>query len=139
MNKRVCLIAAVAAAGVGIAQAEPTFQLDPASNRVVSISKLSKNSTCDPQPFRGTVAKRQFEDDRVTVAGFILELPDGSRHFIGVDLDTQGLTLNSSGWVIRGLQTLLTQGNIVDITVKSCDSYFVKLDAVLAVAGDEQE
>ena len=133
------LFAAVVVVGVGSAQAEPTFQLDPTSNRVVSISNLYIDPTCDAQPFRGTIAKRQFEDDRVTIAGFIVELPDGSRHFVGVDLDTHGLTLNSSGWVIRGLQTLLTQGNIVDITVKSCDSYFVKLDAVLAVAGDEQE
>jgi hypothetical protein len=139
MTKRLCLIAAVVAAGINSAQAEPAFQFDPASNRVVSISNLSKGSTCDARPFRGTVTKRQFEDDRVTVAGFILELPDGSRHFVGVDLDTQGLTLNRSGWVIRGLQTLLTQGNFVDVSVKSCDGYFVKLDAVLAVVGDERE
>jgi hypothetical protein len=139
MTKLLSLIAAVVAAGVGFAQAEPTFQLDPASNRVVSISNLSENSRCDPRPLRGTVAKRHFEDDRVTIAGFILELPDGSRHFVGVDLDTQGMTLKSSGWVIRGLQTLLTQGNVVDVSLKSCDNYFVKLDAVLAVAGDERE
>ena len=91
MSKHLCLITALVAAGVGIAQAEPAFQFEPASNRVVSISNLYKDSTCDPRPFRGTVAKRQFDDDRVTVAGFILEFPDGSRQFIGIDLDTQGL------------------------------------------------
>jgi hypothetical protein len=128
------LITALVAAGVGIAQAEPAFQFDPASNRVVSISNLYKDSTCDPRPFRGTVAKRQFDDDRVTVAGFILEFPDGSRQFIGIDLDTQGLTLNASGWVIRGLQTLLTQGDVVDVTVKSCDGYLAMLDGVLEVS-----
>jgi hypothetical protein len=79
---------------------------------------------------RGTVAKRQFEDDRVTVAGFVFELPDGSRDFIGVSLDTHGLTLNASGLIIRGLQTLLDEGNVVDITAKSCDGYFVILNAV---------
>ena len=99
----------------------------------VDIEPLRTTSTCDPRPLRGTVAKRQFDDDRVTVAGFILEFPDGSRHFIGIDLDTQGLTLNASGWVIRGLQTLLTQGNVVDVTVKSCDGYLAMLDAVLEV------
>jgi len=88
----------------------------------------------DPRPVRGTVAKRQFDDDRVTVAGFILEFPDGSRQFIGIDLNTQGLTLNASGWVIRGLQTLLTQGDLVDVTVKSCDGYLAMLDAVLEVS-----
>ena len=131
------LFAAVVAVGVGNAQAEPTFQLDPTSNRVVSISNLYIDPTCDAQPFRGTIAKRQFEDDRVTISSFILELPDGSRHFIGVGLDTQGLTLNTSGWVIRGLQTLLTQGNVVDVTVKSCDGYFPVLDAVLEVPPGE--
>ena len=133
MTKRLCLITALVAAGVVIAQAEPAFQFNSDSNRVVSISNLYKASMCDPRPFRGTVAKRQFDDDRVTVAGFILEVPDGSRHFIGIDLDTQGLTLNASGWVIRGLQTLLTQGNAVEVTVKSCDGYFVMLDAVIEV------
>jgi hypothetical protein len=133
MSKRLCLITALVAAGVGIAQAEPAFQFDPANNRVVSISNLYKDCTCDPRPFRGTVAKRQFDDDRVTVAGFILELPDGSRQFIGIDLDTQGLTLNASGWVIRGLRTLLTQEDVVDVTVKSCDGYLAMLDAVLEV------
>jgi len=134
MAKRLCLIIALIAAGVGIAQAEPAFQFDPAGNRVVSISNLSKGSACDPRPFRGTVAKRQFDDDRVTVAGFILEFPDGSRQFIGIDLNTEGLTLNASGWVIRGLQTLLTQGDVVDVTVKSCDGYLAMLDAVLEVS-----
>jgi len=133
------LFTAVAAVGVGSAQAEPTFQLDTTNNRVASILNLYNDPACDPRSFRGTVVKRQFEDDRVTVAGFILELPDGSRHFVGVDLDTRGLTLNSSGWVIRGLQTLLTQGNVVEVTVKSCDGYFVRLDAVLAGAADERE
>ena len=133
MSKHLCLITALLAACVGIAQAEPAFQIDPASNRVVSISNLYVDSTCDSRSLRGTVAKRQFDDDRVTVAGFILEFPDGSRHLIRVELDTQGLTLNSSGWVIRGLQTLLTQGNVVDVTVKSCDGYLTMLDAVLEV------
>ena len=133
MTKLLILDYGGVAACVGIAQAEPVFQLDPASTRVVSISNLYNDSTCDIRPLRGTVAKRQFDDDLVTVAGFILEFPDGSRHFIRVDLDTHGLTLNCSGWVIRGLQTLLTQGNFVDVTAKSCDGYFVMLDAVLEV------
>ena len=137
MAEHLCLIAAIVAVGVGSAQAGPTFQLDPTSNRVVSISNLYIDPRCDAQPFRGTIAKRQFEDDRVTISSFILELPDGSRQFIGVGLDTQGLTLNTSGWVIRGLQTLLTQGNVVDVTVKSCDGYFAVLDGVLEVPPGE--
>jgi hypothetical protein len=36
--------------------------------------------------FRGAVVKRQFADDRVSIAGFILELPGGSHDFINVDV-----------------------------------------------------
>jgi hypothetical protein len=115
--------------------AEPTFQLDPTSKRVVSISNLYNDPTCDPRQFRGKVVKRQFEEDQVTVEGFVLEHPDGSRDFIGVNLDGKGLSLNTSGWIIRGLQTLLAEGHVVDVTVKFCgvSGHFVMLDAVREV------
>jgi hypothetical protein len=139
MIERLCLIAAIAAAGVGSTQAEPTFQLDPTSSRVVSISKLYADPTCTPRQFRGTVVKRLFEDNRVMVAGFILELPDGSRDFINIDADFNGLTLKASGWIIRGLQTMLTHGNVVEVTVKSCAATHVaNLDAVREVPSSEQ-
>ena len=51
------------------------------------ISNLYNDSSCAPRQLRGAVVKRQFEDDRVSVAGFILELPDGSRDFINIDVD----------------------------------------------------
>jgi hypothetical protein len=102
------------------AQAKPAFQLDPSGKWVVLLSGLYNDSTCNVREFRGVVIKRQFEEDRVSIAGLILELPDGSRHFINVDVDHTGLTLNASGWIIRGLETLLTQGRVVDVSVKSC-------------------
>jgi hypothetical protein len=118
----------------GSAQAEPKYQLDPTSNRVVLISNLYNNPTCTARQFRGTVVKRLFEDDRVSVAGFILELPDGSRDFINVDVDHTGQTLNASGWIIRGLETLLTQGQVVDVTGKLCAAgHIANLDAVREV------
>jgi hypothetical protein len=131
MLKRLFLIAFIAVAS-SIAQAEPAFQLDATGTWVVSVSNLHNDATCTPREFRGAVVKRQFEDDRVSVAGFILELPDGSRDFINVDVDHTGLTLNASGWIIRGLQTLLTQGHVVEVTVKSCSAagYVVNLDGV---------
>jgi hypothetical protein len=103
------------------------------------VSNLYNDLTCAPRQFRGTVVKRQFEDDRVSVAGFVLELPDGSRDFINVDVDHTGLTLNASGWIIRGLQTLLAQGHVVDVTVKSCSvaGYTVSLDAVREVPPED--
>ena len=116
------------------AKAEPKFQLDPTGKRVVLISDLYNDPTCPARQFRGTVVKRLFEDDRVSVAGFILELPDGSRDVINVDVDHTGLTLNASGWIIRGLETLLTQGQVVDVTGKLCAAgHIANLDAVREV------
>ena len=116
------------------AQAEPKFQLDATSKRVVLISDLHNDPTCTPRQFRGTVVKRLFEDDRVTVAGFILELPDGSRDFINVDADLKGVSLNASGWIIRGLQTLLTQGHVVDVTGQFCAAgHIANLDVIREV------
>jgi hypothetical protein len=127
-------VAVIVALSVGSAQAEPKFQLDPTSKRVVLISDLYADPTCNPRQFQGEVVKRLFEDDRVTVAGFILELPDGSRDFINVDADYEGLSLNAVGWIIRGLKTLLTQGHVVDVTVKFCASgHIPNLDAVREV------
>ena len=98
------------------AQAKPAFQLDPS----------------------GKWVKRQFEDDRVSIAGLILELSDGSRDFINVDVDHTGLTLNASGWIIRGLETLLTQGRVVDVSVKACSlDYIINLDAVREVPSED--
>jgi hypothetical protein len=138
MWERLFLIAFVVVVSSS-AQAEPAFQLDPTGKSVVLISNLYSDFTCAPRQFRGAVVKRQFEDDRVSVAGFILELPDGTRDFINVDVDHTGLTLNASGWIVRGLQTLLTQGHVVDVTVKSCSvaGYIVGLDAVREVPPED--
>jgi hypothetical protein len=135
MLKWLRAIGLIASVGVGGAHAEPTFQLDPTSKRVVLISNLYADPTCTPRQFRGAVVKRLFEDDRVTVAGFIIELLDDSRDFINVDVDLKGLSLNASGWIIRGLQTLLTQGHVVDVTVKFCAAdYIANLDTVREVS-----
>ena len=139
MLKRPFLIALIVVVSSS-AQAEPAFQLDATGKWVVSVSNLYNDSTCTLREFRGAVVKRQFDDDRVSVAGFILELPDGSRDFINVDVDHTGLTLNASGWIIRGLQTLLTQDHVVDVTVKSSCSvagYVVSLDAVHVVPPED--
>ena len=136
MLKRLFLIALIVVVSSS-AQAEQAFQLDPTGKWVVSMSNLYNESTCLPREFRGVVVKRQFEDDRVSVAGFILEFPDGSRDFINVDVDHTGLTLNASGWIIRGLQTLLTRGHVVDVTVKSCAGYIVNLDGIREVPPED--
>ncbi len=120
------------------AQAKPTFHLDPSGKWVVLLSGLYNDSRCSVREFRGVVIKRQFEDDRVSIAGLILELSDGSRDFINVDVDHTGLTSNASGWIIRGLETLLTQGRVVDVSVKACSlDYIINLDAVREVPSED--
>lgn len=130
MWKWLCLVIVVS---IGGAQAEPTFQLDPSGERVVLISNLyPPTETCDPRQLRGRVVDRQFRDDRVTITSFVLEFPDGSRDFINVDTHLKGLTLNASGWIIRGLQTLLAQSHVVDVVVKVCgvSGQTINLDTV---------
>jgi hypothetical protein len=134
MIVRLCFLAAIVAAGVCSAESAPTFQLDHDNTRVVSVSNLYADPTCTPRKLSGTVVKRLFEDNRVMVAGFILELPDGSRDFINVDADFTGLTLEASGWIIRGLERMLNHGNVVEVTVKSCAiGHIGNLDAVREV------
>ena len=72
------------------------------------------------------------------VAGFILELPDGSRDFINVDADFTGLTLKASGWIIRGLEMMLAHGKVIEATVKSCAvAHIANLDAIREVPPSE--
>jgi hypothetical protein len=137
MWKRLFLIAFVIVVSSS-AQAKPAFQLDPSGKWVVFLSDLYNGTKCTVREFRGIVIKRQFEEDRVSVAGLILKLPDGSRDFINVDVDHTGLTLNTSGWIIRGLETLLTQGRVVDVSVKACSlDYIINLDAVREVPSED--
>jgi hypothetical protein len=134
MLKQLVLVAAVVAMS-GAAQAEPTFQLDASSTRVVSLSNLYDDPTCTPRRMRGKVVKRQFDDGAVLVSGFVIENPDGSRDFVNVGVDTKNLSMNASGWIVRGLQTLLAEGRVVDAIVKQCGAagHILDLDAVSAL------
>jgi hypothetical protein len=88
MWKWLCLVAVTCLGG---AQAAPTVQLDFSGQRVVSIFDLYDDPTCAPRPLRVKVVKRQFAQDAVTVENFVIELPDGVREFVGVDVDMQNL------------------------------------------------
>jgi hypothetical protein len=136
--KWLCLVIPVSVSG---AQAEPTFQLDPSGARVVSISNLYPLAeACDPRRLRGTVVERRFRDDRVTVSSFVLDLPNGSRAAINVETHLRGLTLTASGWIVRGLQTLLVEGQFIDVVAKFCgvSGHIIVLDTVREVAPSEQ-
>jgi hypothetical protein len=84
---------------------------------------------------RVKVVKRQFGQDAVTVEDFVIELPDGVREFIGVDVDMKNLSLNASGWLIRGLRTVLADGHEVEVIIKFCgvSGHFLMLDAAREV------
>ena len=133
MLKQLVLVAAVVA--MSGAQAEPTFQLDASSARVVSLSNLYDDPTCTPRRMRGKVVKRQFDDGAILVTGFVMENPDGSRDFVNVGVDTKNLSMNARGWIARGLQTLLAEGHVVDAVVKLCGAagHILDLDAVREV------
>ena len=57
---------------------------------------------------------------QVRVTGFVIENADGSRDFVNVGLDPNDLNSNASGWILRGLQTLLAEGHVVDAVIKAC-------------------
>ena len=86
MLKHLVLVAAVVA--MSGAQAEPTFQLDASSTRVVSLSNLYDDPSCTPRRMRGKVVKRQYDDGAILVTGFVIENPDGSRDFVNVGVFT---------------------------------------------------
>ncbi len=132
MWKWLCLVAITC---LGSAQAAPTVQLDFSGQRVVSIFDLYDDPTCTPRPLRMKVVKHQFGQDAVTVENFVIELPDGVREFVGVDVDMQNLSLNASGWLIRGLHTLLADGHEVEVIIKFCGAsgHSLMLDAVREV------
>jgi hypothetical protein len=57
---------------------------------------------------------------------------------INVDADFTGLTLRASGWIIRGLERMLTHGNVVEVTMKFCAiGHIGNLDAVREVPASE--
>jgi hypothetical protein len=131
----VVALCVVVAMGVASAQAEPTFQLDASSKRVMSLSNLYTDPSCDPRPMRGKVVKRDFEEDGIVVSSFVLELPDGTRDLINVGVDLNDLSMNARGWIVRGLQTLLAVGHEVAAVVDVCgvSGHILMLDAVREV------
>jgi hypothetical protein len=133
LMKRLILFVAIVA--MSAAQAEPTFQLDASGNRVVSLSNLYDDPGCSSGRIRGKVVKRQFDDGAIHVIGFVIENANGSRDFVNVGVDTENLNMNAKGWVLRGLQTLLAEGHVVDPVIKACGAAgrFLNLDAVREV------
>ncbi len=103
------------------AHAEPTYKLDKAQTRVVSLSGLSSGGDpCHPFTMTGRVTEQNFSGARVT--GFAIAGKDGSRSYINVepiDLGNAGNML-AVGWINDGLQKMLRRGSRVTIRAYAC-------------------
>lgn len=79
-----------------------------------------KDSLCEQGiPFSGTVVKREFDVDAVSVNGFVVEFQDGSRWGVNVEIP-KGLSMTPRDIVSNGLQRLLREGRVVKGTVSRC-------------------
>jgi len=89
--------------------------------KLIEVSKLS--SDCDPgggiDDMGGKVVQINMLDDGVTVAGFVLEEPDGERSHIGVEIPGD-ISMSEIKFIMQGLRSILRQGQTVTGKVRRC-------------------
>ncbi|WP_404292412.1 hypothetical protein ACD578_08945 [Microvirga sp. RSM25] len=117
---------------------EPRFKLDKAQNRVVELSNLSPSDDCHPARIQGRVVKRSFDENGIVVQMFTIEESSGERSLINIDtaqLDEASMV--ARGWVVKGLQTLLREGQQVSVRIKLCGAAgrVVLADAIRPLRG----
>jgi hypothetical protein len=88
-------------------------------NHTVEKSGLYEDPTCSRQVVSGTVVKREFSNDAITVTGFIFERVDGTRQLVNVDVPS-GLNRVSQEIVDDGLQRLLRVGRVIHGRALQC-------------------
>jgi len=98
----------------------PRYQLDGTKAKLLSLSNLSPDSDCWGARATGKIVKRQFGNDGLTLTGFVLEEPDGSREFINVGVKLDILDAATRSWVASGLQTLLAEGRSAEAYIRLC-------------------
>jgi hypothetical protein len=64
--------------------------------------------------------KRQLGKDGLTLTGFVLEEPDGSREFINVNVKLDTMSMVTRSWVANGLHTLLAEGRSAEVYIRLC-------------------
>ena len=94
--------------------------LDGSQTSVVALSNLYAETDCQPGRLIGLVVGRQFDKQNVVVSGVTVEGQQGERTFVNVDVDLNNVNMATRSWVVRGLQTLLKEGNRVLLGVKLC-------------------
>jgi hypothetical protein len=98
----------------------PSYQLDGRQNRVLELSNLYPDTDCHPARLAGRVVQRTFDKTGLIIQSVVVEETNGQRSLVNVDTDLENLDMASRGWVVRGFQTLLAEGNRVSLGVKLC-------------------
>ncbi len=83
------------------------------------LSGLFGEPDCSSSPLRGKVVKREFAEDALTVKAFVVEIPNGTREFVNVELP-ENLDRATQSIVLDGLQRLLREGRDVNGVVEIC-------------------
>ena len=114
----------------------PAYQLDRSRTKVIALSNLSSDQDCANGKEAAKIIKREFSKDGLTLTGIVIELPDGSRGFVNIDVKLEKLDNATRSWVMKGLQTLLAEGQSVQIDVKLCGAAgrVMMIDAIRAQA-----
>jgi hypothetical protein len=123
-----------------IAQEKPIYLLDASQTNVLALSNLDHETEfCQPARIYGTIVQRQFDDKLGTVVtGVTVKEANGQKTVANVDVNLDRMDMVTKGWVTRGLQLLLQEGNRVELGVKLCGAAgrVVMLDAIAAAESD---
>ncbi len=89
---------------------------------MVEMSDLTSDEICfepdkSSQPYVGTIVKRRFDDDEITLAGIILREANDERYFINIDTE---YVSNKGRFIPRELSSILTLNRKVKIWVYGC-------------------
>jgi hypothetical protein len=112
------LLATVTFTALVIGSADAELRFERNGNDVVGIFDLYSDASCKLRPLHGKVVQRRFEDDAMTIKGFVVEKADGTRDYVNVSLPDEGMF--NANLAIYGLQRLIRQGRIVQGRVLWC-------------------
>jgi hypothetical protein len=102
------LVLLVAAVSAGAVSAEVRIH-DDGKGQVIEVAGLADASDCHPFEFGGTIVKRDFADDALTLTGIVIEANDGTREFFNIEIP-KSIDMALKGNVYVGLQRLTQIG-----------------------------
>jgi hypothetical protein len=125
-----------------IVQEKPIYRLDASQTNVLALSNLDhETELCQPARIYGTIVQQQFDDKLGTVVtGVTVKEANGQRTVANVDVNLDRMDMVTKGWVTRGLQLLLKEGNRVELGVKLCGAAgrVVMVDSIAAASDGGQ-